>query len=249
MDTKAFRKLTYGLYVISSKKENKINGQIANTVFQISSDPPTVAISINKNNLTHEFIQKSKIFTVSILSNATPLNLIGNFGFKSGRDTDKFASVNYKETTSGLPVLLDRTLGYLEAEVIDQIEVATHTVFIGKITNAELTSDDEPMTYAFYHMLKKGDVPPPEPLSDKEKKTASIIDKSKKTNTNINNDNNGKEDNKMQKYECTVCGYIYDPEEGDPTQGIEPGTPFADLPEDWVCPICGITKDEFEVVA
>ncbi len=52
----------------------------------------------------------------------------------------------------------------------------------------------------------------------------------------------------MDKYECTACGYIYDPEEGDPDAGIEPGTSFEDLPEDWVCPMCGLGKDVFEKI-
>jgi rubredoxin len=50
----------------------------------------------------------------------------------------------------------------------------------------------------------------------------------------------------MQKWQCTVCGYVYDPEQGDPDNGINPGTPFEDLPEDWVCPVCGASKDQFE---
>lgn len=50
----------------------------------------------------------------------------------------------------------------------------------------------------------------------------------------------------MKKYECVVCGYVYDPEEGDPDNGIEPGTPFEDLPDDWICPDCGASKDDFE---
>jgi rubredoxin len=51
----------------------------------------------------------------------------------------------------------------------------------------------------------------------------------------------------MDSYECTVCGYLYDPEKGDPENGIEPGTPFEDLPQDWVCPVCGASKDQFEI--
>ena len=84
MDPKIFHKLSYGLYVIGAGNNGKFNGQIANTVFQISSDPAVVAISINKNNLTHQYITESKAFTVSVLPKSVPLSLIGHFGFKSG---------------------------------------------------------------------------------------------------------------------------------------------------------------------
>ena len=96
MNVKALYKLVYGLYVVSSRKEDRLNGQIANTVFQISSEPPTIAVSINKNNLTHEFIEQSKVLAVSVLSQDTPLSFIGHFGFKSGRDIDKLEGINYK---------------------------------------------------------------------------------------------------------------------------------------------------------
>ncbi len=85
MNVKALYKLGYGLYVVTSKKGDRFNGQIANTVIQITSEPPTIAVSINKENLTHEFIKESGVFTASILSQDTPLSFIGHFGFKSGR--------------------------------------------------------------------------------------------------------------------------------------------------------------------
>jgi flavin reductase (DIM6/NTAB) family NADH-FMN oxidoreductase RutF len=81
-DSKIFRQLTYGMYVISSVKEDKVNAQIANTVFQITSDPFVVAISINKGNLTHDYINNSKVFTINILPISAPLDLVGRFGFK-----------------------------------------------------------------------------------------------------------------------------------------------------------------------
>ena len=96
MNIKAVQKICYGMYVISSKKDDKINGQIANTLFQITSDPPTVAVSINKQNLTHEYITTSKTFTASIISKEAPMNFIGNWGFKSGRDIDKFKDANFR---------------------------------------------------------------------------------------------------------------------------------------------------------
>ncbi len=93
IDRRAFRDLSYGLYIVTSRDQEKINGQIVNTAIQVTSDPPRLAVIINKKNLTHEFITKSRIFAVSVLEEATPLTFIGPFGFRSGRDIDKFAKV------------------------------------------------------------------------------------------------------------------------------------------------------------
>ncbi|HON84182.1 MAG TPA: flavin reductase family protein, partial [Caldisericia bacterium] len=112
MDLTILFKISYGLYIISSFKDDKFNGQIANTVFQVTSEPPRVAVCINKNNLTHEFIESSKIFTVSILSKETPMTLIGQFGFKSGRDIDKYQGVNYYIGQSKAPIVKDFTVGF-----------------------------------------------------------------------------------------------------------------------------------------
>ncbi|MCK5123591.1 MAG: flavin reductase, partial [Dehalococcoidia bacterium] len=93
MNTKALRSLSYGIYVVASQKQGKLNAQIANTVVQVTSEPPTISVCINKQNLTHEFITESKVFTASILSQDTPLSFIGHFGFKSGRETDKLKDI------------------------------------------------------------------------------------------------------------------------------------------------------------
>ena len=123
MNLKALYGLGYGLYVVSSRSGGKLNGQIANTVFQITSDPPTIAVSINKNNLTHEFIKESKVLAVSILSRDTPLSFIGHFGFKSGRDVDKLEGINYKTGETQAPVVTENALAYLEARVIQEVDV------------------------------------------------------------------------------------------------------------------------------
>ncbi|MDD3428335.1 MAG: flavin reductase family protein, partial [Caldisericia bacterium] len=172
MDLKALFKISYGVYIISSKKEGKINGQTANTLFQITSDPATVAISINKQNLTHEFIEESGVFSASILSTDAPLNLIGKFGFKSGKDTNKFEGVNYKIGKTGSPIVLDNAVAYLEAEVINKLDAGTHTIFLGKIVDAEILSDKEPMTYAYYHEIKRGTTPKTAPtyIKDEQRK-------------------------------------------------------------------------------
>ncbi|MCK4590381.1 MAG: flavin reductase [Candidatus Latescibacteria bacterium] len=227
MDQSALYKVSYGLYVISSCEGNKLNGQIANTVFQVTSKPPTIAVSINKQNLTHQFIQQSRIFTVSILCQQTPMKFIGHFGFKSGREIDKFAEMDYKTGRTGAPIVLDNAIAYLEAKVLKQLDAGTHTIFVGEVVEAVSLTESEPMTYAYYHSVKHGKAP---------KTAPTYVEETRKGGKNT-----------MKKYRCTVCGYIYDPEAGDPDSGIKPGTPFEELPEDWVCPVCGAGKDQFEV--
>jgi ferric-chelate reductase [NAD(P)H] len=170
MDLKALYKLSYGMYVVCSKDGDKINGQTANTVIQVASDPPLISVAINKNNFTHEYISKSGFFTASILEKDTPLSLIGNFGFKSGRETNKFEGINYKTGETGCPVIQDNTLAYLEAKVIGQQDAATHTVFIGQIVAAEVIKEGEPMTYAYYHEVKRGTTPKSAPSYVETKK-------------------------------------------------------------------------------
>jgi flavin reductase (DIM6/NTAB) family NADH-FMN oxidoreductase RutF/rubredoxin len=227
MNLKALYKLGYGLYVVCSKKGDKLNGQIANTVFQVCSEPPIIAVALNKQNLTNEFVSASKVFTVSILSQDTPLSFIGGFGFKSGREVDKLKGIGHKLGETGAPIVLDNTLAYLEAKVINQVEVGTHTIFIGEIVAADVVKEGEPMTYAYYHEVKRGTTPKTAPSYIEEKKEAA---------------------SKMSKYKCTVCGYIYDPELGDPDGGIKPGISFEKIPDNWVCPVCGASKDQFEKV-
>ena len=159
MEPKTFHKLGYGLYVVSSKKDKSFNGQIANTVFQITSKPPAIAVSINKKNLTHNFILESKLFTVSILSTETPMKFIGRFGFKSGREIDKFEGVDYQVGVTGTPIVLENSIGYLEAAVINTLDVGTHVVFVGKVVDAQILKDGEPMTYAYYRKVRGGKVP------------------------------------------------------------------------------------------
>lgn len=227
MNAKVLQKITYGLYVISSQENEKFNGQIANTLVQVASEPPVVAVSISIKNLTHEFLQKSKKFSVSILSQETPLSFIGHFGFKSGRTLDKFVDVNYKLGKTGVPIVTDNTLAYLEALVIKEIDAGSHTIFMGRVEDMALLKEGDPLTYAYYKQVKGGTTPKTAPTFSvgKEKKEGGLI---------------------MAKYRCTVCGYIYDPEIGDPDSGIQAGTPFEQLPDDWVCPVCGATKDQFE---
>lgn len=225
MNGKALQKIGYGVYVISSKSGDKINGQIANTAFQVTSDPETIAISINKQNLTHEFIQASRVFSVSILAKTAPMTLIGRFGFKSGRAEDKFSGVQFKTGATGAPYLLEETVSYIEAEVIKEMDCGTHTVFLGVAVGGDVLSNAEPMSYAYYHEIKGGKSPATAPTYQPDDSAPSSPPSA--------------------RYTCPICGYVYDPRKGDPDNGIAAGTEFTAIPEQWFCPICRASKEKF----
>lgn len=173
MDPKAFHKLGYGVYIVTSRKGEKLNGQIANTVFQVTSEPPTIAVSINKQNLTWEYIKASGIFGVSVLSQDTPLPFIGKFGFKSGRNIDKFEGVSYKVGKNQTPIVLENANAFFEAKVINQVDVGTHTIFIGEIVDSEVLSDKTCLTYDYYQQVKRGTTPKTAPSYVAKKKEES----------------------------------------------------------------------------
>ncbi len=159
MERKVFHKINYGMYIVSSTNGDKYNGQIANTVFQITAKPPKIGASINKENLTHEYIKKSGVFSVSILSTEAPFKFIGLFGFRSGRDVAKFAEVEYLIGETGAPIVEDYSIGYLEAKVVGELDAGTHTLFLGEVVDAKMLSDGTPMTYDYYHNVIKGKTP------------------------------------------------------------------------------------------
>ena len=156
MDTKAFSLISYGMYVISSFGQNKLNGQIATAVFQVTSEPPLIAVSLNCQNYTNELIKKSQKFSIAVLSQEAPLSLIGTFGFKCGRQVDKFSGMKYETCPSGTPKLLDYSLAHLDLEVTKTVELGTHTLFIGQVVDSQVLAEGIPMTYGYYHKIKGG---------------------------------------------------------------------------------------------
>ncbi|MBN2001138.1 flavin reductase [candidate division KSB1 bacterium] len=225
MDFQAFYQLSYGLYIITSVWDNKKNGFIGNTVFQVTSKPPTMAISVNKENYTHDIIAESKFFAVSVLTRNTSMDIIRTFGYNSGKDMDKFANVTVQTSENGLPLVLNDTSALFECRVIKTVDAGTHTLFIGEILSAELVQPNaDPLTYKYYREVHKGKAPA---------KAPTFIDETDiKAGEEI--------------YTCQICHYQYKASAGDPDHGIAPGTSFEDLPDDWTCPVCGATKDLFE---
>jgi rubredoxin/flavin reductase (DIM6/NTAB) family NADH-FMN oxidoreductase RutF len=229
LQPEALHHVGYGLYVVTSHRDGRANGQIANAVMQVCAEPNAIAVCLNKKNLTHEYVSASRVFVAAVLSESAPLPFIGRFGFKSGRDTDKLKGLDMLTGVTGVPVVTQHCTAFLEAEVERELDVWTHTLFVGRLVGARILTGERPMSYAYYHDIKRGVTPPTAPSFVAHRKEASTVSK--------------------QKYKCTVCGYIYDPAVGDPDNGVAPGTAFEALPADWVCPVCGAAKSEFEKTA
>jgi len=233
LDLESLFNLSYPMCIISSVCSRQYNGCIVNSVFQITPEPPMIAISMNRENLTCEYILKSRVLAVSVLDEQAPMEFIGSFGFRSGRGINKFQAVNFKTDLTKVPIILENTGGFVEVEVTDAIDIETHTLFIGRIVASETIDPNKtPMTYNYYRDAKQGRTP---------RTAATYVDLKKKPETNQGV-------KKMEKYRCLMCSYIYDPDIGDPENGVDAGTSFDNLPNDWVCPECGAGKDEFEPV-
>ncbi len=186
MNAKAFRSLSYGVYVISTWDRGRATGCVANSAMQITSSPATIAVSINHDNYTNSCIADCGRFAVSILSEQTDPSIIGTFGFQSGKTVNKFDSVDY-EVRGNLPIIKD-ACAWIVCEVIDKMETDTHTVFLGKAVNADVLSEQDPMTYAYYHKVVKGKSPKNAPTYLTEEAPAE------------------------PKWVCGICGYVYEGE-------------------------------------
>lgn len=150
----ALDKISYGLYVVSSRLGDRMNGQCANSVIQLTNTPPRIAVCLNKNNLTHEFVKASGVVAVSVLRQEA-LATVGHFGFSSGRNKDKFAGVDYVPGRNGCPVLKE-CVAYIEGQVIPGMssDVGTHTLFVCDVTGGGVAEDCEALTYTYYRRAK-----------------------------------------------------------------------------------------------
>ena len=187
MDQTAFFKLSYGLYIISTTSEGKDAGCVANTLHQVTSSPAQLAVTLNKDNYTEQLIEKSGRFSAVVLTQNCGMDIIKNFGFCSSRDNDKFAQCTYRRDTHGVPYPSEHMAARYSLKVVKTLDLGTHVMFVGEVEEAELLSEEEVMTYAYYHQVKNGATP---------KNAPSYQEKSEKSG-----------------WRCTICGYIY---EGDP---------------------------------
>lgn len=228
MEIDAFYKITYGLYIVSSGEGDVNSGFISNTVMQVTAEPLKLAICSSKDNLTTDLIRKSKQFAISSLAIDTPREFIALFGYKSGRDINKFENASFIRGNHNVPIVTEHTISWFDCHVESEQDLGSHYLFVATVENCALTENlKEPMTYGYYRDIMKGKSPKTAPtyINPKQKK------EEKMKNNEI--------------WVCEVCGYEYDPAVGDPDSGIAPGTAFEDLPDDWVCPLCGVGKEDF----
>ncbi|MBR1763779.1 MAG: flavin reductase [Ruminococcus sp.] len=252
--------ITYGLYVVTANSEGRDNGCITNTLAQVTSQPNRVSLTVNKQNLTHDMIAESGTFTASIISQEAGFGLFERFGFRSGRDADKFAGFEDTERLdNGTLAVTAGTNSYICARVCQEIDLGSHTMFIADVTSTALINAARSADYSYYlqnikpqpkevgtneagqtiwrcvicgyeyvgEELPEGFICPlcKHPASDFEK---VVSGKPAEAAVPAGVSESGK-----IIWRCAVCGYEYEGEE---------------LPEDFVCPLCGVDASNFERV-
>lgn len=185
MDKKAMYKLSYGLFVLTARDGEKDNGCIINTAIQAASEPNQLSICVNKANYTHDMIKRTGKFTVSVLSVQADFELFKHFGFQSGRDVDKFTNfTGCARGADGLYYITEGTNAYISVTVDKTVDLGSHTMFIGEITDMAVLSDTPSTTYEYYQNHIK---PKPQAV--------------------------GKTDEGQTVWRCRICGYEYVGEE------------------------------------
>ena len=162
----AMFKLSYGLFVLTAKDGAKDNGCIINTVQQVTDSPKRISIAVNKANYTHDQIVKTGVFNVSVLSTDAPFKVFEQYGFCSGRETDKLTGQAVARTENGVTYLTQYANAVLSAKVVETVEYETHTVFFADVEEARVLSDAPSMTYEYYFANVK---PKPAPAAPEQK--------------------------------------------------------------------------------
>lgn len=165
MDHSAFFKIGYGLYVLSARENAKDNACIINTLTQVTTTPCRITIAVNQLNLTHDMIQDTGLFNISILSQRAPFDLFRHFGYQSGKTVDKFAGRSDPRSDNGLIYLDRNTSAFLSGKVVSSTDLGTHTLFLADVLDAKVLSGEEPVTYAYYQKNIK-----PAPIVPEKKK-------------------------------------------------------------------------------
>jgi len=156
MNTNAMFKIGYGLYVLTARENGFDNGCIINTVTQVTATPNRITVAVNKANKTHDMILATGEFNVSILTESASFDIFKSFGFRSGKDTDKFSDFsNTARSSNGIYYIKETTNAYISAKVINSTDLGTHTLFLADVTDCDVLSDATSVTYDYYHKYIK----------------------------------------------------------------------------------------------
>ncbi len=245
----AFRSLNYGLYIVGAQADDLKAGCVVNTFQQVTSTPPCVSVALNKGNVTTDVILKSGRYTVSVLSREASMDLIGVFGFRASSEVDKYDGVAYEFDASGVPYVTEQSVAWFSVKVIQTVDVGTHYMFIGEVEQAEVLSDEAPMSYAYYHEVKRGKTPakassyvPKEEVSVQaaaneaavgERASVEVDSDEAVAGERAATDVASEAEASPTKYawQCEICGHIEYLDE---------------LPEGYECPLCGQGVEVFE---
>ena len=156
MNPSTMFKLSYGLYVLSAHENEKDNACIINTAAQVTSSPNRISVAVNKQNYTHGMIQRTGVFNVCLLTTQTPFDVFVQFGFQSGSKVDKFTDATATtRAQNGVLYTTNHTNAFISGKVSQEIDLGTHTLFIADVTDAEILSEIDSLTYAYYHKHTK----------------------------------------------------------------------------------------------
>lgn len=165
MDNKALFKLSYGVFVLAARAGDKVNGCITNTCIQVANSPTRVALSVINANYTCQLLKEGGLFCLTLLDESCTMETIRHFGYQSGRDVDKFGQIRPQLDRNGVPYLPWQSCACLSGRVVSSQDLGSHTLFIAEVEDAQVLSDREPLTYAYYQNVLK-----PKPQAAPEKK-------------------------------------------------------------------------------
>lgn len=220
IDKSAFHSLSYGMYVIGTRFEGSDFGCVANTFAQVTSSPLQVSVALNKENATTAALRAAGRFTASCLSEDASMELIGTFGFHSSTELDKFAQHASSRDAAGMPYVAEACCAWFSAKVTGELDLGTHVLFIGEVEESQkVEGAASPMTYSFYHQVKGGKTPPKASSYEQPENAQEQKEESEGAAA------------RTFAWRCTICGHIEYVDE---------------LPDDFVCPVCGVGKELFE---
>lgn len=150
MESKFMDKLSYGVYILTSRHNGKDNGCIINSVIQVTSDPNRIAFAVNKKNLTHDFVYASEEFNISVLSVNSKFSTYTHWGMTTGKNNDKMEDIIFERSANGIIYIAEETNAFLSGSITRKINMDTHTLFIANVTDGNILSKDDSATYSYY---------------------------------------------------------------------------------------------------